>query len=119
MNKVPLGVIPKNENKGDEMVEIIERHHQYVPTKSQINQQLLSTGVIATVCDANFHKILMGGDLLTAARGRGAQAIRMNGGNAISRLEGLQMFALDWHTKMNMLEVRNYCSIVIYTFQYI
>lgn len=29
--KVPLGVIPKNENKRKEIVEIMEEMHKYVP----------------------------------------------------------------------------------------
>ena len=29
--QVPLGVIPKNENKREEMTEIVEALHQYVP----------------------------------------------------------------------------------------
>ena len=29
--QVPLGVLLKNENKGDEMVEIISHLHQYIP----------------------------------------------------------------------------------------
>jgi len=37
----------------------------------------------------------MGGDQLTVARGRGAQGIRMNGGDAVLHLEGLHMIALD------------------------
>ena len=78
-----MGVIPKNENKGDEMVSIIEKHHEYVPMEVKERQQSISSGIIATVQDITFHQILMGGDQLTAARGRGAQSICMNGGNAV------------------------------------
>ena len=53
----------------------------------------------------SMHRCLMGGDQLTAARGRGAQPIRENGGDPICHLEGFQMFSLDWHTKMNLLQV--------------
>ena len=55
----------------------------------------------------------MGGDQLTAARGRGAQSIRENGGDGISQLEGLHMFSLDWHAKMNFLEVRDVIFYII------
>ncbi len=48
----------------------------------------------------------MGGYQLTAARGRGAQGIKANGGDGVTRLEGHHMFPLDWHTKMNFLEVK-------------
>ena len=57
----------------------------------------------------------MGGDQLTASRGRGAQSIRMNDSDPVSCLEGLEMFPLDWHVKMNLLEVRMFK--LIYTFE--
>ena len=51
----------------------------------------------------------------SASRGRGAQSIQMNDSDPVSRLEGLEMFPLDWHVKMNLLEVRMFK--LIYTFE--
>ncbi len=56
---------------------IVETVQEYVPTRREYQDKVLSTGENVTVCDVKFHNILMGGDQLTAARGRGAQA---NGG---------------------------------------
>ena len=33
--QIPLGVILKNENKNDDMVEIMTEMHKYVPTKKR------------------------------------------------------------------------------------
>ena len=54
---------------------------------------------------AKFHKILFGGDQLTAARARGAQRIRMNSTSPQEKLEGLIPCSEDWHTKLNQLGV--------------
>ena len=86
------------------MVTIIVCLQDYVPTQCQERELVLTSGVVATVRGASSTTL---GDQLTVVRGRGAQGIRMNGGDAVLRLEGLHMFALDWHTKMNFLEVRN------------
>ena len=105
MKQVPLGVITKNENKGDEMVQIMEKLQEYVPTLSEKKEYI---GAATTLCDATFHRVIMGGDHLTAERGRGAQRIWMNGRNPVLRLEGIETVALDWHAKLNVLEVREH-----------
>ena len=35
---MPLGVLPKNENKLDEMVDILSHLHQYVPAKESVRE---------------------------------------------------------------------------------
>ena len=47
----------------------------------------------------------MGGDQLTAARGRGAKKAKVHADSPTSRLEGLIPVAEDWHTKVVLLEV--------------
>ena len=42
--QVPLGIILKNENKIDEMTEILTDLHQYVPCVTQEESASLSTG---------------------------------------------------------------------------
>lgn len=69
--QVPLGVQLKNENKCDEMVDIVESLQEYVPMRKTSKQQQLSTGEISTVIDTYCHRILLGGDQLTVARVRG------------------------------------------------
>ena len=38
--QVPLGILPKNENKGEEMVEIVQHLHQYVPAVEYEEEQV-------------------------------------------------------------------------------
>ena len=67
---MPLGILPKNE---DEMVEIMDYLHQYVPSATYQENRVISTGERVTVERANLHLILIGGDQLTAARARSAK----------------------------------------------
>ena len=39
--QIPLGVILKNENKNDDMVEIMTEMHKYVPTKLYEEEYLM------------------------------------------------------------------------------
>lgn len=107
--KVPLGVLLKNENKGDDMVEIMQHLHQYVPAVEYAKTvYLTSTREELQVSQVNLKKILFGGDQLTAARGRGAKRARANSLSGITRLDGIIPCAEDWHVKLNLLDV---CSI--------
>uniref|UniRef100_A0A1X7UW05 Uncharacterized protein n=1 Tax=Amphimedon queenslandica TaxID=400682 RepID=A0A1X7UW05_AMPQE len=62
---VPLGVILKNENVIEEMIEVLLKLQSYVPTQhhtdtDQLNQQEVNRDII--------HKLLFGGDQLTRKR---------------------------------------------------
>lgn len=70
---MPLGVLPFNENKNSEMVEIMLHAHQYVPTRHEIKQVNILSGDVATVTEMEMHHLVFGGDQLTAARARGAK----------------------------------------------
>ena len=35
-----LGILPKNENRGDEMIEIVAHHHQFVPVEESIEERI-------------------------------------------------------------------------------
>ena len=103
---MPLGIIPKKENKGDEMVEIMTNLHQYVPKVEYTEDCFISEiGGTVQVPGAFFYPILVGGDQLTAARGRGAKKAKVHADSPTSRLEGLIPVAQDWHTKVTLLEV--------------
>lgn len=58
------------------------------------------------------HPILIGGDQLTAARGRGAKKAKVHADSRTCRLEGLILVAEDWHTKVTLLEVSN-CNRIV------
>lgn len=100
--QVPLGIILRNENKITEMVDIMDVMHKYVPMKAD-------TANIRPPGDADlepipvelsvFHKILFGGDQVTAARARGAQLARCTQSSARDQLRGLLPVCEDWHAK--------------------
>ena len=103
---MPLGIIPKSENKGDEMVQIMSNLHEYVPKVEYTEDCFISSiGETVQVPGAFLHPILIGGDQLTAARGRGAKKAKVNEDSPTSRLEGLIPVAEDWHTKVTLLQV--------------
>ena len=59
---VPLGVLPKNENLGDDMVDILLHLHQYVPlvqTTKSVHVPVTEEEV--DVSQASFRRILWGG----------------------------------------------------------
>ncbi len=103
---MPLGILLKNENKGSEMVEIMTNLQHYVPLVEYSEDHFIpSLGEAVQVPKASFHRVLVGGDQLTAARARGAKMAKVNADSPISRLEGLVPVAADWHTKLNFLGV--------------
>ena len=52
-----------------------------------------------------FHRVLFGGDQLTAKRARGSQYVRSNSLRGKDRLEGLKPVVEDWHAKVCLLGV--------------
>lgn len=80
--KVPLGVLLKNENVTEDMIEILETLHKYVP-------QCGSAGGLKPV--------FLGGDQLTCERIRGAKLARLQAPQPSQRLEGLSAKVEDWH----------------------
>lgn len=93
------------------MVDILDKLHDYVPMETEKKEEKCSAGNVE-VLEAFIHTILMGGDQLTSAWIRGAQGIRQNASDAKLRLEGLDAFPLDWHAKLNLLEVCYTCILI-------
>lgn len=101
-----MGIIPKNETKSDEMVDIMAHMHQYVP----IIESFEDVYVPSLNEKVEFHRarsfpIIIAGDQLTAARARGAKKAKVNSDSPTSRFEGLIPAATDWHTKQALLGV--------------
>lgn len=115
MQQVPLGVILLNENKLDEMAEILDRYMKLVPTKPAVGQYALSSGGSMEFDNTTFFKILFGGDYLTVARIRGAQCLRATHPEAVRRLEGVIPVVEDWHTRMTLVKVILNISILLFT----
>lgn len=102
---MPLGILLKNETKGEDMVDIMSHLHQYVPAVEYTRQVFIPTGETVETQEASLHTVLFGGDQLTVARSRGAKKARANSISHATRLDGLIPCAEDWHTKLNFLGV--------------
>ena len=78
--QVPLGVLLRNENRTEDMIEILEEVHQYVPE-----------------LDGGHRTVFIGGDQLTCERIRGAKKARLQSTTSKERLEGITEKVEDWH----------------------
>lgn len=89
--QVPLGILFKNENLNDEMIDILDViHSKYVPRKETVDE----TGEVkCELLDA----IFFGGDQLTEERARNAKDARGDGDSQYDRLEGVISKVEDWH----------------------
>ena len=86
--QVPLGILPKNEMKHDEMIEILDTIQKYVPTQSTVKKvNIPGTSENLEVTVDQFHHTLFGGNMLTAARARQSKDIRINSQRGKDRLE--------------------------------
>ena len=98
-----------NENKLDDMTKILEKFHELVPTLSHEGHLKLPNGGVLDFDDTRFFQIHLGGDQLTVARARGAQALRASHDNPHDRLEGIIPVIEDWHSRMTLMRVRLVC----------
>ena len=75
-----VGVILKNENKANEMIDILSELHQYIPSFDYgENLYELPSGHSLKVPQTKVKRILIGGDKLTAARVRGERNLEHTG----------------------------------------
>ena len=113
---MPLGILPKNENKGDEMVDIMDHSHQYVPVlETSVDVHIPSLNETVKVKKARIHPIIISGDYFTAARGRGAKKVKVNSDSPVGRLEGLIPAAADWHAKLTVHGVSTFIGVYVGT----
>ena len=94
-----------NENKLDEMCEIIEELQKYVPSRPCQVKHPLPNGEFCTVDEQAVHQILSGGDQLTSCCCRGAQSLCCNHESTLERLEGLIPVTEDWHARLTLVKV--------------
>ena len=104
--QVPLGVIPKDETKYEDMIEILEYLHQYVPA-NEVRRELVDpeTEEVMTIEDHSFVTTLVGGDQLTTARACCALLIQEDRDLGKDCLDGLLPVTEDWHAKLCLMEV--------------
>lgn len=90
------------------MLAIMQHLHQYVPSILGTEEAYIpSINSSAEIHTASFHRLLIGGDQLTAARARAVQRHRINSASPSACLNGLIPCAEDWHTQAILLEVRS------------
>lgn len=95
--KVPMGIIFKNENINEEMIEVLKTFHSYLPEKGngKVDGQLFT------------------GDQLTVERTVNVISSVANGMTEADRLEGIHMQLGDWHTSVKILNVSTtYCVFI-------
>ena len=96
----------KNESKIDEMVQIMSTLHRYIPaTTTTVECQVEGEEQPDQLTIDRFHQILFGGDQLTVARARSAQAARLNSSSGSGQLQGFIPVVEDWHAKLCLLQV--------------
>lgn len=98
--QVRLGVMAKNECKIDDMVDICQFLHQYVPGHS-------------TESTEQPVKCLSGGDYLTFERHKKAQSTLQDSRTPSERLMGLLPKFEEFHTQAEVNKVRIYAQIRI------
>ena len=103
-SQVPLGIIPKIENNGNEMIEIVRHLHRYVLAIEYEEEEVIpSNGQVVKVCKAIFSQVLLGGNQLTAAHAREARKAKVSSDIPSIRMEGIVPVVEDWHTKMSFI----------------
>uniref|UniRef100_K1R0T8 Cytochrome P450 2B4 n=1 Tax=Magallana gigas TaxID=29159 RepID=K1R0T8_MAGGI len=108
MQSIPQGILLKNENKTNDMIEILEHLQQYVPgarSAAELEQ-------IQEREDRNPKmRAIPVGDQLTYERISGTHMARLDGDSQEERLEGLITMVEDFHEKkMNFLQVVVVCG---------
>ncbi|CAC5417649.1 unnamed protein product [Mytilus coruscus] len=80
-NVIPLGILEKDENITEQMIQVVEHLQQYVPRTK----------------DGKMMPILLGGDALSVERGEAASRARLDAITAEDRLDGFIWKSEDWH----------------------
>ena len=96
----------KNENKHSEMIDIMHTLYQYVPIISEESE--------GAPCRSAVHKVLFGGDQLTATRARRCRDLCLNSDTITGQLHLLPVTE-DWHTSVTLLSVSEHTHTIITT----
>ena len=88
-----LGVLQKREQQEEEMIDLLEWVHKYVPGHAPDDAKKVPV------------KVLNGGDYLTHERHKGAQSAMQDGRTPSSQLIGLISKFEDFHTQCEWIQV--------------
>ncbi|CAC5391207.1 unnamed protein product [Mytilus coruscus] len=102
-DRVPLGILPLNENKTSEMIDVLKYLHKFVPGHRE--EEEIMNEEIRDDTSAGMRTIPCGGDQLSVERLRSAHSARFDGDTPEERLEGVIAMVEDFHEKMNFLQV--------------
>lgn len=94
--QLPMGVLFKNENLTEDMIDILRHFQTYLPT-------------VTIQGEKKFASQICTGDQLSVERAVNAIHSVSKGHTAEDRLEGFTMQLGDWHTGVKILEVKNVC----------
>lgn len=95
-------------------MDILDELQKYAPSTSQTKDvPIPNSSEVRSLKEITFHRLLFGGDQLTAKRARAGIRIRNNSTNSADRLEGLLPVAEDWHAKVVFLEVSSLLIVIL------
>ena len=99
----------KSEQRGEEMVDILQHTHQYVPKFA---------------C-GKYYPVFFDGDQLTRERAGGAQDAKLQSDEEARKLRGVIPVAADWHTLVVFYQVLYYkyvhvcMCMCVYVYNYV
>ena len=98
---------PLNETYIDQMCQIMDNMHKYVPSISYEKRVKHPSGQDIVVNDTVLCEVLFGDDQLTVARARSSIAVQANHPIQQGKLWGLVPVIEDWHmySRMTLLKV--------------
>lgn len=94
--QIPLGILEKDENITEQMIDVITHLQQYVPKR-----------------DKKLKPLLLGGDALSVERGEAAQKARIDAVTCEDRLDGFIWKSEDWHGHVISLQVYIYLFFLV------
>ena len=103
----------KNENKQEDMINILEHLTKYVPYVAKEDVVDDVSGDRVLIITYKFYDILLGGDQLTVERIRGSQRARSNADEPLQTLKCLKGVVEDWHSEITIMKVIVVCTLVL------
>ena len=108
LQQVPLGVQLHNENKLNEMAQILVALNKYVPTENtEVSMEVNGTTYVQQ--EARVWLRIIFGDQPTSARVRGAVALCCFHKTSLTRLDGYVAATRDWHAELCLVTV-SFCD---------
>ncbi len=93
-----MGLLFKNENLNDEMIDILAYiHDHFLSCETMVKDEIKSSKVVS--------RLFLGGDQLTEERARNAQIGSADGDTVFERLEGVIPKVEDWHARQILYQV--------------